>query len=218
MCYVARVNDMNLDALRAKYEQHGLSEADLGSDPIASFERWLDDATRAQIHEPSAMTLATISPRGPTSRVVLLRGVDARGFVFYTNYESDKSIDIEADARVALCFAWVDLARQVRIEGKASRVAREETDAYFRSRPRGSQLGAWASPQSRPVSREELDARYAALEREYAGKDVPAPPHWGGFRVTPSRIEFWQGRPSRMHDRIRFDLDGSRWRIERLAP
>jgi pyridoxamine 5'-phosphate oxidase len=213
------VSHATLDALRAQYEQHGLTESDVDADPLAMVGRWLDDATRAGLHEPTAMTLATTSSHGPTARVVLLRGFDERGFVFFTNYESGKAIDIEADPRVALCFSWIDLARQVRISGAATRVTREETDAYFRTRPRGSQIGAWASAQSRRItSRAELEARFAELERAYDGKDVPAPPHWGGYRVLPERIELWQGRPSRLHDRIRYLRDGSSWRIERLAP
>jgi len=208
-----------IEDIRTEYELAGLGEADIARDPFEQFGRWYDEARASGIHEPNAMTLATIGPNGPSARVVLLRGFDTRGFTFFTNYESDKGRELAGDARVALCIAWIDIARQVRVEGVASKVSREETDDYFRTRPRASQLGAWASAQSRPVaSRAELESRYAELVTEYEGREVPAPPHWGGYRVAPVRIEFWQGRPSRMHDRIRYELDGTSWRIKRLAP
>jgi pyridoxamine 5'-phosphate oxidase len=212
---------------RREYADRGLVEADLGADPIAAFERWLDAARAAGLHEPNAMVVSTVGPEGgPTSRMVLLKTVDPRGFVFYTNLRSAKAADLLARPRCSLLFPWHPLERQVRIDGTAEVVGDAEADAYFAGRPRGSQVGAWASPQSEPVTgRDELDARYAAELARFADVDpVPRPPHWGGFLVRPSRIEFWQGRPGRMHDRIRFRRpegaagpDGA-WATERLAP
>ncbi len=207
--------------LRNEYVRAGLAEADVAPDPISQFRAWFEDALAADLHEPNAMTLATATPEGKASaRVVLLKGFDERGFVFYTNYGGRKAQEIEANPYVALVFYWGELERQVRIEGRASRVPESESDAYYASRPRGSRLGAWASEQSRPVEgREVLESRLRALEREYEGREVPRPPFWGGYRVEPEAVEFWQGRQNRLHDRIvyRRRRDGG-WGIERLQP
>jgi pyridoxamine 5'-phosphate oxidase len=206
---------------RREYTDRGLTEADLGPDPIRAFEIWLDDASTAGLYEPNSMVVSTVDATGsPTSRMVLLKDVDQRGFVFYTNLRSAKSVDLLARPECSLLFPWHPLQRQVRVDGAAELVGNAEADAYFATRPRGSQLGAWASPQSQPVpSREFLDERYAAEVSRFAGEEsVPRPSHWGGFRVRPHRIEFWQGRPGRMHDRIRFDRVHDAWATERLAP
>jgi pyridoxamine 5'-phosphate oxidase len=212
---------MSLSDLRKEYMLHGLSEADLAPDPFAQFQAWFDTALAAGLPEPNAMTLATATPDGrPSARMVLIKGVDPRGFVFYTNYESRKGRELEANPWAALVFYWPELERQIRIEGRVERVAAEESDAYFASRPLGSRLGAWASPQSQVIpGRDVLEARLRDLEARFASGDVPRPPHWGGYRVVPEAVEFWQGRPSRLHDRLRYtrQADG-RWAIERLAP
>lgn len=210
-----------LAALRREYGDHGLDTPDLVPDPIEMFGRWFDDAVEAGLHEPNAMVVSTVSAQGrPSARMVLLKGVDARGFVFYTNYESRKGGDIEANPAVSLLFPWHDLQRQIRIDGVAARVSREESEAYFSARPRESQLGAWASPQSGEVtSRSELDRLFGEVERRFADGDVPLPPQWGGYRVTPELVEFWQGRKGRMHDRLVYRrVSGERWSTARLAP
>ncbi len=198
----------------------GLREEDLDPDPIKQFELWFAEAQAAGIPDPTAMILATADREGrPSARTVLLKGVDGRGFVFYTNYESRKGKQLEQNPRAALVFNWPQLRRQVCIEGSVSKVSREESEAYFRSRPRGHQLGAWASLQSSVVSsREELDSRLAELELEYQGKEIPLPPYWGGYLVTPEWMEFWQGRENRMHDRLVYRRQKERWVLERLAP
>lgn len=207
---------------RQEYEDRGLTESDLGDDPITAFGSWLAAARKAGLHEPNAMVLSTRgTDHGASSRMVLLKTVDRRGFVFYTNLESAKGTELRADPCCALLFPWYPLERQVRVEGVASAVDDAEADAYFASRPRGAQIGAWASPQSRPVGgRDELEAAYASVtERFVSTAAVPRPTHWSGFLVRPTMIEFWQGRPGRMHDRIRFErLDGDRWQTSRLAP
>ena len=207
--------------LRKEYTRAGLRESDASSDPIVQFRRWFDEALAADLHEPNAMTLATATPDGrPSARVVLLKGFDERGFVFYTNYEGRKSGELEANPYCALVFYWGELERQVRVEGRASRVPEGESDEYFGVRPRGSRLGAWASKQSRPVAdRRALEERLRGLETEYEGREVPRPPFWGGYRVEPEVIEFWQGRENRLHDRLVYRRPGREgWRRERLQP
>jgi pyridoxamine 5'-phosphate oxidase len=207
--------------LRREYASRQLRRADVAPDPILQFRQWYSEAHSAGLTEPSAMTLATVGADGrPSARVVLLRGLDERGFAFYTNLQSRKARELVAVPFAALAFLWKEIERQVRVEGSVERVSDGEADAYFATRPRGSQIGAWASTQSAPLrTRDELDARVAEREREFDGGEVPRPPFWGGFRLVPDRIEFWQGRPSRLHDRIeyRLEYDGS-WTVERLSP
>lgn len=212
---------LDLASLRRNYALRSLSEHDVLPDPVEQFQRWFAEALDSQLHEPNAMTLATVNADGqPSARIVLLKNVDSLGFTFFTNYESHKAADLAAQPRAALLFAWLDLERQVRIEGAVEKIDAETSRDYFQSRPRGSQIGAWASPQSRPVAdRSVLENAVAALERDYAGQaTLPLPPFWGGYRVLPARIEFWQGRENRLHDRILYTREGEGWRIERLAP
>ncbi len=215
----------DLGALRREYGNRGLDVPDLAADPVTMFRRWLHDTVASGMHEPNAMVVTTVSAEcRPSARMVLLKGVDERGFVFYTNYDSRKAQDIDANPAVSLLFPWQELQRQVRVEGTASRVSQEESEAYFASRPRESQLGAWASPQSRVVaSRSALDERYGGVLAQFADvDDVPLPPYWGGFRVEPELVEFWQGRKGRMHDRLvyrRAEPDAhAPWTVDRLAP
>jgi pyridoxamine 5'-phosphate oxidase len=210
---------LSLADLRRDYARAGLSEADADPDPILQFAAWMDQAQAAGVPEPNAMTLATCTPDGhPSARVVLLKHFDDRGFVFFTNYESRKGRELAANPRAALVFFWVDLERQVRIEGTVGLTTPEESDLYFRSRPLESRRGAWVSRQSEVVSgRAELEREMAAIRQRF-GDDVPRPPHWGGYRVAPSALEFWQGRPSRLHDRLLYTWVGNGWRRERLSP
>ena len=197
-----------------------LDESTIDPDPIKQFQAWLNDAIAAGLVLPEAMTLATSTPDGrPSARILLLKQVDAHGFVFFTNYLSAKSKDLESNPHAALVFWWPPLERQVRIEGTVTKTTAEESREYFATRPRESQIGAWASPQSRPIeNREELERRNAEFERVYQGRQVDCPEHWGGFRLTPSRIEFWKGREGRLHDRIAYERAADGWRTERLAP
>ena len=205
--------------LRREYERTGLTETDAGDDPFALFHQWLDQARAAELTDPNAMILATCTPDGvPSARAVLLKALDARGFTFFTNYDSRKGRELEANPRVALCFLWHQLERQIRVEGTVEVVTAQESDEYFVKRPLGSRLGAWASPQSKVIAnREVLETAHAELTAKY-GDNPPRPPNWGGYRVLPTVIEFWQGRPSRLHDRIRFTCTGNGWVRERLAP
>lgn len=210
-----------LAALRQEYGDTGIEPQDLPADPVPAVRRWLDEAVDAGLHEPNAMVVATVSADGtPAARTVLLKGLDDGGFVFYTNYDSRKGRELESSGRAALLFPWHDLQRQVRVEGAVARVSPAESAAYFARRPRGSQLGAWASPQSEEVgSRAELDERYAVVEARFEGVEVPVPPHWGGYRVTPEVVELWQGRSGRMHDRLVYRRGpGEGWSLTRLAP
>ncbi len=206
--------------LRREYARARLDERDIGPDPIAEFARWFAEAQAAEVEEPNAMVLATAAPDGaPSARVVLLKGFDGRGFVFFTDYRSRKGAELEANPRAALVLYWSELERQVRITGAVIRTSAEESEAYYRSRPLGSRLGAWVSHQSRPIaSREALETGLRDAERRFASGDVPLPPYWGGYRVAPETIEFWQGRENRLHDRIRYVREGERWRVERLGP
>ena len=213
--------NLSISDLRQNYTLAGLNEADAAKDPIEQFASWFQEALEAQLKEPNAMTLATISPDGfPSARIVLLKHFDAAGLVFYTNYDSTKGQHLQQNPRAALVFWWAELERQVRIEGKVEKMPERDSDRYFNSRPRNSQLGAWVSAQSEVIpNREILEQKFTQLQQEYANKDIPRPSHWGGFRLIPAIIEFWQGRPSRLHDRLRYRLlqDGT-WLRERLSP
>lgn len=210
----------DLARMRSEYARDGLDENAAGDDPLALFARWLDDAVDAGIDEPNAMALATATPEGrPSSRIVLLKGFDARGLAFFTGYDSRKGREIEANPWAAATMLWHPLQRQVRVEGRVTRLDPAESDAYFGSRPRGSQIGAAASPQSEPIpSREALERLVGEVEEGFAGRDVVRPPVWGGYRIAVESIEFWQGRVSRLHDRLRFARAESGWSRERLAP
>ncbi|MEV4558658.1 pyridoxamine 5'-phosphate oxidase [Kitasatospora sp. NPDC049285] len=207
--------------MRKHYQHEGLLEAQLADDPFSQFTRWFHEVDEAGVVEPNAMVLSTADADGiPSSRTVLLKGFDRRGFVFYTNYGSRKGADLAANPNASLLFPWIALARQVVVSGRVEKVGRDETAAYFRTRPHGSQLGAWASEQSSPVAdREVLERRYADLAARYPeGEGVPVPPFWGGYRVIPHTVEFWQGRENRLHDRLRFLAEADGWRVERLCP
>jgi pyridoxamine 5'-phosphate oxidase len=214
------IMESSLAAMRREYEAVGLSEDDALADAIAQFKRWFEDARRAEVHEPNAMTLATVDAQGqPSARMVLMKGVDPRGVTFFTNHGSRKAGEILANPKAALVFWWGPLARQVRFEGTIEEVDRAETEAYFQSRPKGSQLAAWASAQSSVIAdRAELEAAERAQRERFGEGEVTLPPFWGGDRLVPARVEFWHGRPSRLHDRLRYTRTATGWQIERLAP
>jgi pyridoxamine 5'-phosphate oxidase len=211
---------LDLAALRETYARARFLESDADPDPYHQFTLWFQEAVDAQVPEPNTMTLATTDAEGrPHARIMLLKGVEPEGFVFFSNYESAKGRDLAARPHAALVFWWAPLERQVRIEGPAVPLSDEASDAYFASRPRGSQLGAWASAQSQPLgSREELEERLAAIEQRYDGQPVPRPPNWGGYAVRAAHFEFWQGRPDRLHDRLLYLPEGDGWTIQRAAP
>ncbi|MBV6522191.1 MAG: Pyridoxine/pyridoxamine 5'-phosphate oxidase [Gemmatimonadaceae bacterium] len=206
--------------LRREYAMMSLDRHDVLDDPMQQFRRWFEDAQRASLPEPNAMTLATVDAAGrPSARVVLLKAAESDGFVFFTNYDSRKAAELDASGFAALVFLWKELERQVRVEGRVARVSSEESSAYFAMRPRGSRLGAWASPQSAVIpDRAWLEHALTDAEARFSGTEVPCPPQWGGYRVVPDVVEFWQGRPSRLHDRIRYRKASDGWAIERLAP
>lgn len=213
----------DLADLRREYARAELSREHVAEDPIEQFQSWFQDAIDAELREPNAMTLATATSDGsPSARIVLLKGVDARGFRFFTNYKSRKGTELANNPHTALVFWWAPLERQVRIEGRADRLPSNESEEYFQSRPRESQIGAWASPQSQVVNdRDEIEEAFNRAKESYEGDSVPRPGHWGGYVVRPTSIEFWQGRPSRLHDRLRYrrsEVDAQDWTLDRLAP
>lgn len=211
---------MSIADIRKDYQLKSLTEAEVAKNPFTQFSTWWDEAVGSAIDEVNAMALSTVSPEGmPSSRIVLLKGFDEQGFVFFTNYNSNKGKQIERQQFVSLLFFWKELERQVRIDGIASKVTADESDAYFHSRPVGSQLGAWASPQSQKITdRSVLEQALESVKTKYSENTIPRPAHWGGYRVKPSKIEFWQGRSSRLHDRILYERVHENWQISRLAP
>ncbi|WP_327263065.1 pyridoxamine 5'-phosphate oxidase [Streptomyces sp. NBC_01232] len=220
---MASVTDQDIDpaVMRKQYRSEIVDEGTLAENPMDQFALWFQQAADSHLFEPNAMVVSTATPDGrPSSRTVLLKQFDGRGFVFFTNYASRKGRELAENPHVGLLFPWHPIARQVIVTGTAARIGRDETAAYFRSRPHGSQLGAWASEQSSVIgSRAELDRRYAELEARYPeGEQVPVPPEWGGLRVVPESVEFWQGHENRLHDRLRYVRDGDEWRVERLCP
>jgi pyridoxamine 5'-phosphate oxidase len=216
-----KATDLNIADLRRNYTLAGLTEERTDGDALRQFAQWFDEAAQAQLStEINAMTLATATPDGkPSARIVLLKGVDERGFVFYTNYESRKGMEIAENPRASLVFFWQELERQVRIDGVVEKTSPEETARYFQSRPLESRIGAWVSHQSSVIgNRAVLETRYEQLSKEYADGEIAVPPYWGGYRVVPECVEFWQGRPSRLHDRLLYTKTQSGWRHERLSP
>lgn len=211
---------VDVEYLREKFTRRGLHESDLDADPIRQFQRWFREAEEANIPDANAMTLATATSNGiPSARIVLLKSFDERGFIFYTNYESEKGKVLAENPNAVLVFHWKEIERQVRITGTVSKISREESERYFHSRPRGSQLSAWASHQSEVVAgRDSLELKMKEFKAKFEGKEIPLPPYWGGFCVAPVSVEFWQGRPNRLHDRFRYTLAKGKWSIERLSP
>ena len=211
---------MSIADLRKDYTQATLDEADALANPLDFFKLWFDQALNADLPEPNAMTLATVNAKGrPSARIVLIKGLDARGITFFTNYESRKGQELAQNPHAAILFHWTELERQVRIEGRVEKCSPEESDAYYLSRPAGSRLGAWASPQSQVIdSRAVLEARVRLAQEEQRGDPQTRPPFWGGYRLVPDFFEFWQGRPSRLHDRLAYTLQGDSWAMSRLAP
>jgi len=211
---------MSISSIRKDYQLQSLSESDVKQDPIGQFGKWWEEAIASSIDEVNAMTLSTVTAEGkPSARIVLLKGFDERGFVFFTNYESNKGVQLTANPFASLVFFWKELERQVRIEGICEKVSEQQSDDYFHSRPIGSQLGACASPQSRVIeSRRVIENNLEKLQDQYREMEIPRPAHWGGYRVVPQAIEFWQGRSSRLHDRIKYTKENQSWKIVRLAP
>lgn len=209
----------SLADLRRDYARESLDEHDVASDPFEQFARWFDEALKSELPEPNAMVLATAgADRRPSARTVLLKGYDHTGFVFYTNYDSRKGVAMRDNPQASLLFVWLELERQIRIEGSIEKTSAEDSDDYYRIRPLESRLGAWASSQSRPMgSRQAIEQAFAEARRQH-GSDPARPPYWGGYRVIPDCFEFWQGRPSRLHDRIEYRLESNAWAIRRLAP
>lgn len=214
------INNNDRSKLRRSYSLKELSENTVLTDPIKQFSVWMNEAIESNLLEPNAMILATASKKGiPSARTVLLKGFDEKGFVFYTNYKSSKARDLDENPNVALLFLWVELERQIRISGKVVQVSREVSENYFHSRPREHQLGAWASWQSKEIpNRKFLEQKYEEIRKRFENKEIPLPPFWGGYVIKPHRIEFWQGRESRLHDRICYALNDDKWKIERLSP
>jgi pyridoxamine 5'-phosphate oxidase len=218
---MSEIDKKTLQNLRIEYSSSPINESDVDPNPISFFGKWFDEAMAAEVQEPNAMTLATATRDGiPSARIVLLKGADKNGFSFYSNYLSRKGKELAKNPSACLVFFWPELGRQVRIEGKILKLSKEESEAYFASRPFGSQLGAIVSPQSQVIAnREVLDVAYTAYEQKFEGKKIPKPAHWGGYILNPIAIEFWQGRESRLHDRVKYVLmEKGKWKIERLAP
>lgn len=211
---------LNISTLRKEYRLKSLDISNLNADPFLQFNHWFQEAQNAQVLEANAMTLATASSQGrPSCRTVLLKGIDSKGLLFFTNYDSRKGIELASNPFACVTFYWSELERQVIIDGRVEKISREESQAYFNLRPRGSQLSAWASHQDQVISsREDLEESYHRYENMYAGEAIPLPPYWGGYRLLPDRFEFWQGRVNRLHDRFRYLLKNDVWHIDRLAP